>query len=52
MKVTGRITPEVRYVTVQPEAVQYKVGDTIDLTGKNRWIKDDTDHGKSSGTWR
>jgi beta-glucosidase len=29
---------------VQPEAVAYKVGDTIDLTGKNRWIKDDTDH--------
>ncbi|MCO5995360.1 glycoside hydrolase family 3 C-terminal domain-containing protein [Actinoallomurus rhizosphaericola] len=46
VEITGRITPEVRYVTVQPEAVQYKVGDTIDLTGKNRWIKDDTDHSK------
>jgi len=41
--VHGRITPKVRYVTVQPESVTYQPGDTIDLTGKNRWIKDDTD---------
>ncbi|WP_433170316.1 glycoside hydrolase family 3 C-terminal domain-containing protein [Actinoallomurus sp. CA-150999] len=46
VRVTGRITPKVRYVTVQPEAVSYNVGDTIDLTGKNRWIKDDTDHSR------
>ncbi|GAA4623609.1 glycoside hydrolase family 3 C-terminal domain-containing protein [Actinoallomurus vinaceus] len=46
VRVTGRITPKVQYVTVQPEAVEYKVGDTIDLTGKNQWIKDDTDHSK------
>ncbi|MEV5750456.1 glycoside hydrolase family 3 C-terminal domain-containing protein [Actinoallomurus sp. NPDC052308] len=46
VKVTGQITPKVQYVTVQPESVQYKVGDTIDLTGKNQWIKDDTDHSK------
>jgi beta-glucosidase len=46
VRVTGRLTPRIRYVTVQPEAVSYKVGDTIDLTGKNRWIKDDTDHAK------
>ncbi|MEV5703741.1 glycoside hydrolase family 3 C-terminal domain-containing protein [Actinoallomurus sp. NPDC052274] len=46
VKITGQITPKVQYVTVQPESVQYKVGDTIDLTGKNQWIKDDTDHSK------
>ena len=44
VRVTGQLTPKTRYVTVQPEAVSYKVGDTIDLTGKNRWIQDDTDH--------
>jgi beta-glucosidase-like glycosyl hydrolase len=40
--VTGSITPQVRYVTVQPDAVVYQPGATIDLTGKNQWIKDDT----------
>jgi beta-glucosidase len=40
--VTGSITPAVRYVTVQPENVVYNSGATLDLTGKNRWIKDDT----------
>ena len=35
------------YVTVQPEAVVYTVGDTVDLTGRNRWIKDDTDPAKA-----
>ena len=46
VRVTGTLAPKTRYVTVQPEAVNYTVGDTIDLTGKNRWIKDDTDHAK------
>jgi beta-glucosidase-like glycosyl hydrolase len=40
--VTGAITPQVRYVTVQPEDLVYNAGATLDLTGKNRWIKDDT----------
>ncbi|MET9618423.1 glycoside hydrolase family 3 C-terminal domain-containing protein [Kitasatospora indigofera] len=40
--VTGALTAKVQYVTVQPESVVYNIGDTIDLTGKNRWIKDDT----------
>jgi beta-glucosidase-like glycosyl hydrolase len=40
--VTGAITPQVQYVTVQPESDVYNAGDTIDLTGKNQWIKDDT----------
>ena len=42
VSVTGALTPKVQYVTVQPEDVRYNVGDTIDLTGKNRWIEDDT----------
>jgi len=40
--VSGTITPKVQYVTVQPESVVYNAGSTIDLTGKNQWIKDDT----------
>ncbi len=42
VEVSGSLTPHVRYVTVQPESVIYTVGDTLDLTGSNRWIKDDT----------
>jgi beta-glucosidase-like glycosyl hydrolase len=41
--VHGSLTPHVKYVTVQPEAVVHSAGDTIDLTARNRWIKDDTD---------
>ncbi|MBM9503000.1 glycoside hydrolase family 3 C-terminal domain-containing protein [Actinacidiphila acididurans] len=41
--VHGSLTPHVKYVTVQPEAVVYDAGDTIDLTARNHWIKDDTD---------
>ncbi|WP_225850388.1 glycoside hydrolase family 3 C-terminal domain-containing protein [Streptomyces sp. HPF1205] len=41
--VHGGLTPHLRYVTVQPESVVYKAGDTIDLTSRNQWIKDDTD---------
>jgi beta-glucosidase len=40
--VTGAITPKVQYVTVQPESLVYHANDTVDLTGKNRWLKDDT----------
>ncbi len=42
VEVSGSLTPHVRYVTVQPESVIFTVGDTLDLTGKNQWIKDDT----------
>ncbi|MGW2638432.1 glycoside hydrolase family 3 C-terminal domain-containing protein [Streptomyces sp. NPDC001348] len=41
--VHGSLTPHVKYVTVQPEAVVYDAGHTLDLTARNRWIKDDTD---------
>jgi beta-glucosidase-like glycosyl hydrolase len=40
--VTGTITPRTRYVTVQPDHVVFAPGQTIDLTGRNPWIADDT----------
>jgi beta-glucosidase len=40
--VTGAITPRVQTVTVQPDQVTFQAGQTLDLTGKNPWIKDDT----------
>jgi hypothetical protein len=42
VNVTGAITPQVKYVTVQPEGTIYQAGQTIDLTSKNQWLKDDT----------
>ncbi|GAA3436907.1 glycoside hydrolase family 3 C-terminal domain-containing protein [Kutzneria kofuensis] len=42
VSVTGSITPKVAAVTVQPESSTYQVGQTIDLTGRNRWLADDT----------
>jgi beta-glucosidase-like glycosyl hydrolase len=41
--VHGSITPQVQYVTVQPDQVVYQPGDTLDLTGTNPWIAPDTD---------
>nr|WSX76328.1 glycoside hydrolase family 3 C-terminal domain-containing protein [Streptomyces sp. NBC_00899] len=46
VKVTGALTPTVQTVTVQPENVVLDAGDTFSLAGRNRWIKDDTDHSK------
>ena len=40
--VRGTITPRTRYVTVQPDHVVFAPGQSIDLTGKNPWIADDT----------
>ncbi|HEX9337158.1 MAG TPA: glycoside hydrolase family 3 C-terminal domain-containing protein, partial [Pseudonocardiaceae bacterium] len=40
--VTVTITPRVRYVTVQPDQAVFAPGQTVDLTGKNPWIADDT----------
>ncbi|MBO0785929.1 MAG: glycoside hydrolase family 3 C-terminal domain-containing protein [Actinobacteria bacterium] len=42
VNVNGSITPHVQYVTVQPDKVVFKPGDTIDLAGKNPWIANDT----------
>ena len=41
--VTGALKPSVQEVTVQPDQIDYQVGQTLDLTGKNPWISDDTD---------
>ena len=42
VKVSGTIAPHVQTVTVQPDQSSLQVGQTIDLTGKNPWIADDT----------
>jgi hypothetical protein len=42
VQVAGSLTPQVQYVTVQPQSVAYQVGQTIDLTGANKWLADDT----------
>jgi beta-glucosidase-like glycosyl hydrolase len=42
VQVTGALTTRVQYVTVQPEAVVYNPGQSIDLTGTNQWLADDT----------
>ena len=43
VRVHGAITPRVRSVTVQPDQVVFKPGETLDLTGTNPWIAPDTD---------
>jgi beta-glucosidase len=40
--VTGALTPVVQSVTVQPDQTDFQVGQTLDLTGTNPWIQDDT----------
>jgi beta-glucosidase-like glycosyl hydrolase len=40
--VTGRWTPTIKYVTVQPENIEFDAGQSYDLNSKNQWIKDDT----------
>jgi beta-glucosidase len=40
--VTGALEPKTRYVTVQPDQVVFAPGQSLDLTGKNPWIADDT----------
>jgi beta-glucosidase len=40
--VHGTLTPHVRYVTVQPDQVIFRPGQTLYLTGRNTWIKPDT----------
>ncbi len=42
VNVTGAITPRVKYVTVQPDQAVFTPGQSLDLTGRNPWIKDDT----------
>ncbi len=41
--VHGTLTPRVQYVTVQPDQVLFRPGQSLNLTGQNPWIKPDTD---------
>ncbi|HEY3944464.1 MAG TPA: glycoside hydrolase family 3 C-terminal domain-containing protein, partial [Solirubrobacteraceae bacterium] len=43
VSVAGTLSPRVQYVTVQPDQVIFRPGQTLELTGKNPWIKPDTD---------
>ena len=42
VKITGTLKAAVQTVTVQPDQSEFQVGQTLDLTGKNPWIADDT----------
>ena len=42
VRVTGTLAVKTRYVTVQPDQVVFAPGQSIDLTGTNPWIADDT----------
>ncbi|MGF7231812.1 glycoside hydrolase family 3 C-terminal domain-containing protein [Arachidicoccus sp.] len=39
--IEGTLSPKITYVTLQPERLIYHSGETIDLKGKNKWIKSD-----------
>jgi len=41
VNIQGTLTPKVVRVTLQPEALIYHVGETINLHDKNKWIKSD-----------
>jgi len=41
VNIQGTLTPKVLRVTLQPEALIYHVGETINLNDKNKWIKSD-----------
>ena len=42
VQITGALKPVVQTVTVQPDQSDFQVGQSLDLTGKNPWIADDT----------
>lgn len=41
VNIQGSLTPKVKYVTIEPENLIYKVGDVLNLNGKNKWIAAD-----------
>lgn len=43
VNIRGKIMPKVFHVTVEPENLIFNVGDELDLTEKNKWIKSDID---------
>ena len=46
VNVHGALTPKVKYVTIEPQKLAYKVGDTINLHAKNKWIQPDINKGR------
>ncbi|MFI6096478.1 glycoside hydrolase family 3 C-terminal domain-containing protein [Lentzea sp. NPDC051213] len=42
VQVSGTPTARVKHVTVQPESVVYRPGESFDLKGRNRWLATDT----------
>jgi hypothetical protein len=43
VNIQGEWLPKIVHVTLQPEKLVYHVGETINLNGKNQWIKSDID---------
>jgi hypothetical protein len=41
VNIQGELMPKIVHVTLQPEKLIYHVGETINLYGKNKWIKSD-----------
>jgi len=41
VNIQGTLTPKIVRVTLQPEALIYPVGTTLNLNNKNKWIKSD-----------
>lgn len=41
VNIQGTLTPKITLVTVEPENLVYKAGETLDLSGKNKWIESD-----------
>jgi beta-glucosidase len=39
--ILGELTPKIVHITLQPEKLIFHVGETINLNGKNKWIKSD-----------
>ena len=45
VEIAGSLTPGVSYVTVEPDQVIFQPGETLDLSGRNPWIANDTQKG-------
>jgi hypothetical protein len=41
--IQGKLTPKTQHVTIEPPKLIYHVGETLNLHGKNKWIKSDID---------
>jgi beta-glucosidase len=45
VEIQGTLTPKVASVTVEPDQVIFQTGQTLNLTGRNPWIANDTEAG-------